>query len=324
MLILQRAKAAIFHGDGLLKVDIELTRPIRVGAGQHIWLRIPSASHTSFAESHPFAIASWGNTQNGKAKEVTLLIDVRAGFTRKLKMLANSESTNTQRFNAYIDGPYGLPPRAEEYGTVILYATGIGIGAQLATVKHLLERREAGTAKTQRVTLLWEVDDVFVGYDAENEKHFVKNDTAQQMVKDLLQQDCDRLSRLRLDPAATFKYKSGWQGAPPEQGYVRSGLNYPKSVADHLKMFRCTRYVRNKPQNVELDLDENDEDNHSSTDTLRTQYRGLNPEASLESQLQHDNCRGRVLVSGEYLVYQITLLLTSCSLCESSVRRFNT
>jgi NAD(P)H-flavin reductase len=224
MLILQRAKAAIFHGDGLLKVDIELTRPVRVRAGQHIWLRIPSTSHTSFAESHPFTIASWGNTHKGKAKEVSLLIDVRAGFTRKLKMLANSESTNSQRFNAYIDGPYGLSHRAEEYGTVILYATGIGIGAQLATVKHLLESREAGTAKTQRVTLLWEVDQVFIGYDAENEKHFVKNDTAQQMVKDLLQQDCDRLSRLRLDPAATFKYKSGWQGAPPEQGYVRSDL----------------------------------------------------------------------------------------------------
>ena len=61
-------------------------------------------------------------------------------------------------------------------------------------------------------------------------------------------------------------------------------------------MFRCTRYVRNKPQHVELDLDE---DNHSSTDTLRTKYSELNPEASLESQLQHDNCRGRVLVSGE-------------------------
>jgi hypothetical protein len=65
-------------------------------------------------------------------------------------------------------------------------------------------------------------------------------------------------------------------------------------------MFRCTRYVRNKPQNVELELDENDEDNHSSTDTLRTRYHELEPEASLKSQLQHDNCRGKILVSGEY------------------------
>ena len=222
MLILQRAKAAIFHGDGLLKVDIELTRPIRVRAGQHIWLRIPSAGHTSFAESHPFAIASWGNTQNGKAKEVTLLIDVRAGFTRKLKMLANLESTNTQRFNAYIDGPYGLSPRAEEYGTVILYATGIGIGAQLATVKHLLESREAGTAKTQRVTLLWEVEEEFMEYDEVTEKYNTKYDTAYQMVLDLLQQDFARLSKLRLEPAKEFEYRSGWQGAPPDQGYVSS------------------------------------------------------------------------------------------------------
>ena len=143
------------------------------------------------------------------------------------------------------------------------------------------------------------------------------------MVKDLLQQDCDRLSRLRRDPAATFQYRSGWQGAPPEQGYIRSDLHYSKSGANPLKMFRCTRYVRNKPQHIELDLDENDEDNHGSTDTLRTRYRGLNPEASLESQLQHDNCRGRVLVSGEYLENRITLLLTSCSVCQSRICRFN-
>jgi NAD(P)H-flavin reductase len=222
MLILQKAKAAIFHGDGLLRIDLELTRPIRVRAGQHVWLRIPSTSHTSFAESHSFTIASWGDIQKGKTKEITLLIDVKAGFTRKLKMLANLESTNIQRFNAYIDGPYGSQLKVEEYGTVILYATGIGIGPQLAIVKHLLESREAGRAKTQRVTLLWEIEEVFEEYDEKTKEYFVKDDTAQQMVKDLLQQDCDRLSRLRLDPAATFKYKSGWQGAPPEQGYVSS------------------------------------------------------------------------------------------------------
>jgi NAD(P)H-flavin reductase len=313
MLILQRAKAAVIQGDGLLKVDLELTRPVRVGAGQHIWLRVPSASHTSFAESHPFAITSWGNIQNGKAKQITLLVDIRGGFTRELKELAEWESkfvellgeyvgerygTETidrgrrnikisdtakiterdlteimrlikvnsikskdlkayigslseqetkakdlqsmlirklqepveldpieyQGFNAYIDGPYGLSPKAEEYGTVILYATGIGIGAQLATVKHLLESREAGTAKTQRVTLLWEVEDDFMEYDQVSEKYTTKYDTAYQMVLDLLQQDFARLSKLRLEPAKEFEYRSGWQGAPPDQGYVSSNF----------------------------------------------------------------------------------------------------
>jgi NAD(P)H-flavin reductase len=314
MLILQRATAGGYHDNGLLKLDIELTRPIHVQAGQHIWLRIPSTSYTSFAESHPFAIASWGKAQNGK-QLITLLIDVREGFTWKLKelfkweskslillkdyfegrygqvtihegkkrietsdkmkasngdlteiknLLTSPESNKSQDLtnyidgffgletkaidlqnmltwkikepveSAYIDGPYGRPIKAEEFGTVILYATGMGIGAQLAIVKHLLECREAGTAKTQRITLLWEVDHVYIGYDKENNKHFIKEDDAQQMVKDLLQQDCDRLSRLRLDPAATFKYRSGWQGAPPDQGYVRSDLCFIIYYANHL------------------------------------------------------------------------------------------
>ncbi|KAM3066520.1 hypothetical protein ACMFMG_012018 [Clarireedia jacksonii] len=356
MLILQPALVSVGQGDGLLKIELRLWKPTRITAGQHIWLRIPSTSYTSFAESHPFMIASWHKTEDGRADRITILVEPKRGFTRKLKLIANSNpltfhnlenllmgkkaesklyrklatstnideedfrksfkelenntstnidaegfikqykeredsiKTELELFNhAFFEGPYGRPIGAEEFGTVILYATGIGIGAQLATVKHLLESREAGTAKTQRVTLLWEVDHVFVEYgivnvegeEKEKKGFFVKEDTAEQMVMDLLQQDCNRLSKLRLDREATFHYKSGWQGAPPEQGY----------------MFRCTRYVRNKPPQVKLAFTEEDEVNQSGTHSLRTKYRELDPRVSLESQLQHDNCRGRVLVS---------------------------
>jgi hypothetical protein len=87
----------------------------------------------------------------------------------------------------------------------------------------LLESRESGNARTQRITLLWEVEEVFIDQDKVTGKYYTKDDTAYQMVLDLLHQDFVRLSKLRLEPAKEFEYRSGWQGAPTDQGYVRSG-----------------------------------------------------------------------------------------------------
>jgi predicted ferric reductase len=231
VLILQKADATIHQGDGLLKVELELRRPLKVCAGQQIWLRIPYTSYTAFAESHPFVVSSWEKAENGMAKKIILLIEPKKGFTGRLKILATSEFIDPPRFTALIEGPYGRPTRAEDFGTVILYATGIGIAAQLAVVKQLLESRESGHAKTQRITLLWEVEKELVYQD---EKGKLKYDTASQMVIDLLNQDYLRLKNsmnqdwldfiAKLTPEEAkeaLKFKSVWKGADPDQGYVR-------------------------------------------------------------------------------------------------------
>jgi predicted ferric reductase len=229
VLILKRAKATIRQGDGLLIVELELTKQnqLKVSAGQQIWLRIPYTSYTSFAESHPFVISSWEKAENGMAEKIILLIEPKRGFTRRLKILATSESLGPH-FTALIEGPYGRPTRAEDFGTVILYATGIGIAAQLAVVKQLLESRESGRAKTQRITLLWEVERELVYKD---EAGHLKYDTASQMVWDLLNQDWRRLKDSmnpdwlslieRIQPEKGLTFRSVWKGADPDQGYVR-------------------------------------------------------------------------------------------------------
>lgn len=245
--IFQRAFAIVHQGDGMLKIELLPLKPTRIYAGQHVWLRISIKryNYLPFTESHPFTIASWEKAKDGKARSITILVDPRNGFTRKLKLLVDDDTTNFTYFNkllttpkaepkaeskeiklAFFDGPYGQPIRAEEFGTVILYATGIGIGAQLAVVKHLLESRESGNAKTQRITLLWEVEHEFFVKETNGGKRIIK-DTAYKMVLNLLQQDCDRLSKLRVSPEKEFEYRSGWQGAPPDQGYVRCIFSPP-------------------------------------------------------------------------------------------------
>ena len=59
---------------------------------------------------------------------------------------------------AIVEGPYGKEIHLDEYGTVLLFATGIGIAGQLPYVKQLLENFHNYDAKARRIALFWQVD----------------------------------------------------------------------------------------------------------------------------------------------------------------------
>ena len=58
-------------------------------------------------------------------------------------------------FNALIEGPYGTHRSLASYGTVMLFASGIGITHQMPYVRELLEGYNAGIVAARRVTLIW-------------------------------------------------------------------------------------------------------------------------------------------------------------------------
>ncbi|KFX88540.1 hypothetical protein V490_07554 [Pseudogymnoascus sp. VKM F-3557] len=173
-----RAEVRILEENGLLKANIKLERPRQVCAGQYIFLRVPSTSTLSINESHPFFIASWDHDKGNetKAKNVTALIQRREGFTRLLR-------EQPQAMTAFIEGPYGESLLADDYGNVILFASGIGVAAHLGCIKQLLNARDQGPTRTQVISLLWEVD---------KEEPW---EAAIKMVHELLAQDADRCKR---------------------------------------------------------------------------------------------------------------------------------
>ena len=59
---------------------------------------------------------------------------------------------------AVIEGPYGKELDLELYGTVLLFAIGIGIAGQLPYVIQLLEGYYNCEVKTWRIALFWELD----------------------------------------------------------------------------------------------------------------------------------------------------------------------
>lgn len=64
---------------------------------------------------------------------------------------------NSKVMKAFIDGPYGRELDLSQYGTVLLFATDIGIAAQLPYLKQLIAERREWDSKTRRIALFWEI-----------------------------------------------------------------------------------------------------------------------------------------------------------------------
>ncbi|RMZ88009.1 hypothetical protein DV736_g4766, partial [Chaetothyriales sp. CBS 134916] len=176
-----QAAIQVLPGDAL-RISLSSPRPWTFKAGQSLFLTIPSVGwHTA----HPFSIAwtDFGDTlsradsvrsaldekkpisrkrefeveETGK-QSYGLIIKAKTGLTKKLLdrvERAGGFEGATISFNACIEGPYGTERSMASYGTVMLFASGVGITHQIPYVKELVEGYANGTVATRRVTLIW-------------------------------------------------------------------------------------------------------------------------------------------------------------------------
>lgn len=116
-------------------VRLTLRRPphFHWSPGQTAYLIVPAVSTLPF-EAHPFTIASFDSSllseemkgadqktlgdNDSYWKELVFLINVREGFTKRLKEVAAVKGT----VKAFVDGPYGLSPDLQQYDTSVLIA----------------------------------------------------------------------------------------------------------------------------------------------------------------------------------------------------------
>ncbi|KAK3045702.1 hypothetical protein LTR09_012747 [Extremus antarcticus] len=130
----------------------------------------------SIFQRHPFVITWWegggavgetdeakGREDNestgyrnnaGKAQVVYVMIDPQRGWTRNV----TSNDSAFENQVAWLDGPFGSPYRLEEYSTVVLFASGNGIFAQLPLLKDLASGLKASAIRTRRVKLVWQAE----------------------------------------------------------------------------------------------------------------------------------------------------------------------
>lgn len=88
---------------------------------------------------------------------ISLIMRARTGLTRKLYNRALAAPKGIINTWGAIEGPYGGHQSLASYGTVLLFAGGVGITHCIGHVYHLLCQYQAGTSSTQRILLVWSV-----------------------------------------------------------------------------------------------------------------------------------------------------------------------
>ena len=158
-------------GDAV-RVTIQMARPWKFAPGQHLYLYMPLLALWT---SHPFTV-SWSEGEQfvqfdeeklslhrqdiahatGEAK-MSLIIRRRTGFTDTLYEKAHDSPDRKFTTRALVEGPYGRAESLRSYGSVVLFAGGIGITHPVGYVRELISAYSQGTAATRRVTLVWVV-----------------------------------------------------------------------------------------------------------------------------------------------------------------------
>ena len=102
----------------LVRVTLHRSKYFNWRPGHSASLSFPSISAFPF-ESHPFTISTIDDPDSASDDNVLVfLIRVRDGFTKKLLKAASSD----QKYEVFVNGPYGSPPLLIGDQTVILIA----------------------------------------------------------------------------------------------------------------------------------------------------------------------------------------------------------
>lgn len=147
------AKARITQIQGAIRVRITVPRPWKIRPGDFIYIWMPGVSFWSSFQSHPFMVSWWDQNVDGKGANIYLLVKPKSGFTQKLLRHSGSEA-----LRVWIDGPYGRTSDIGDYGSVIMFATGIGIAAQVPYIKQLLRGFQEYRVRTKSILLVWQLD----------------------------------------------------------------------------------------------------------------------------------------------------------------------
>ncbi|MCJ1427989.1 hypothetical protein MMC29_005896 [Sticta canariensis] len=159
------------------RVTFNLERPWRYTPGCHVYAYLP---RVSLWMSHPFSVA-WceersvpcSDADDDKlpstvadldtpistrtATSISLVMCKRTGMTAKLYNKAKAAPTGIITLYGAVEGPYGGLESLRSYGTVILFAGGVGITHQISHVQDLIAGHLAGTVATRKVVLVWSV-----------------------------------------------------------------------------------------------------------------------------------------------------------------------
>ena len=153
--------------DNACRVTVTMARPWTFRPGQHAYLYVPGIS---FWQSHPFTVA-WSQEADQPEKErlpmdrrdvlsmkktsMSFIVRARTGFTNSLFQKASQYKDGRMVTTCFVEGPYGGLHKMGSYGTVMLFAGGVGITQAVPHVRELVAGYGNGTVAARKVVLVW-------------------------------------------------------------------------------------------------------------------------------------------------------------------------
>jgi len=147
----------------LLRVTVP--RSFTVKGGEYVYLWMPRVSFWSILQSHPFMISWW--EAKGNSLDLFMLVEVRRDTRGMTSHLIRHTASSLLTM---IGGPHGFEHGYDEFGTVLMIASGIGIASQLSHIKFLVEGYHRREVRTRRICLVWQIEEESMNKDP----HFVK------------------------------------------------------------------------------------------------------------------------------------------------------
>ena len=154
------------------RVTFFTPRPFTPAAGSHVYVYLP---RIAWWQSHPFSVAWTTSTDDIQMPEtdlekgaamalqtqtsLSLIVQAKTGMTQKLYQLADKSRGKRLTLTGLVEGPYGSLESLHSYGTVVLFAGGVGITHHLSHVRDLVKGYTDGTISTQKITLVWIIRD---------------------------------------------------------------------------------------------------------------------------------------------------------------------
>jgi hypothetical protein len=137
-----------------LQVKVRLPRPWKVRPGQYVYLTMMRPRFFSILQRHPFMVAG----SEAQDHDFQLCIQPRVDFTSRL---LTRTLGGTREFSAFVEGPYGHGFDLQNFGTVVLFASGIGIVGHLGYIQKLVLDYRQSKTKTRDLLVVWHVDNKY-------------------------------------------------------------------------------------------------------------------------------------------------------------------
>ena len=143
---------------------VDTPTPLSIRPGQYINVCLPGVSFRSVLQSHPFYVCF--ARHHGGGTRLEMMIEPQRGWTSKLLLCARTNHTaedeiaSSELYATLFTGPHGWPICLDDYGTIVLIASGWGLMAQMPYLQALIHGCREGTVKAQRLHLIWQLNTI--------------------------------------------------------------------------------------------------------------------------------------------------------------------